>query len=63
MVMKSHTKGTMGQTKFQTLIDYYLGDMRRRVAQMTPSSPTSEPWNVSLTLYHLMQMTRRAVLP
>jgi len=27
MEMKSHPKGTMGQTKFQTLIDYYLGDM------------------------------------
>jgi hypothetical protein len=28
--MKSPAKRTMGQTKFQTLIDYYLGDMRRR---------------------------------
>jgi len=30
MVMKSQTEGIMGQAKFQTLIDYYLGDMRRR---------------------------------
>ena len=30
MEMKSHPKGTMGQTKLQTLIDYYLGDMCRR---------------------------------
>jgi hypothetical protein len=29
MVMKSKSKRTMGQTKFQSLIDYYLGDMRR----------------------------------
>ncbi len=30
MVMKSHPKGTIGQAKFQTLIDYYLGVMRQR---------------------------------
>jgi len=27
MDMKSHPKGTMGQMKFQTLINYYLDDM------------------------------------
>jgi integrase/recombinase XerC/integrase/recombinase XerD len=30
MDMKPHLMSAMGQTKFQTLIDYYLGDMHRR---------------------------------
>ncbi len=30
MTMETQTRGTMSLTKFQTLVHYYLGDMRRR---------------------------------
>ena len=30
MTMEAQTRGKMSQTKFQTLVDYYLDDMRRR---------------------------------